>query len=68
MQDTAVLGVFGGANAKSEVVPRLHEHCQRHDAVCRLFCDDILALDANEIALSIRRDDREDYVSDLGLR
>ena len=55
-----------GAYFELDVVTGFQKHCQRHDGVCCLSCDNILALNADKIALLILGDDGKDGIDELG--
>ena len=66
VEDPTVGCVAFGAYFELDVIPSFQKHCQRHDGVCCLCRDNVLALNADKIALLILGDDGKDGVYELG--
>ena len=66
VKDPTVGCVAFGAYFELDVIPSFQKHCQRHDGVCCLCRDNVLALNADKIALLILGDDGKDGVYELG--
>ena len=66
VEDATVGCVPFGAYFKLDVVPGFQKHCQRHDSVCCLRGDNVLALDADKVPLLVFGHDGKDGVHKLG--